>query len=213
MEVETKAQYTGKRPTNKRLQRSRKDDGEKSRERAQLEKTITRKRRLLEDALRCPPALFQFKKRMDLGLKERISEIIKKYRPETRQEKTERLIKEKEHGRTGPKPVIVKFGLKHITKLVEQKRAKLVLIANNVDPIELALILPALCKKMGVSYAIYDTKETLGSLIGMKPSTCLCLCDDVPGLGEVVKEVDEQFAKSYEADMKVWGGKPSPKGQ
>jgi large subunit ribosomal protein L7Ae len=36
----------------------------------------------------------------------------------------------------------LKFGLNHVTTLVENKAAKLVVIAGDVDPIELVLWLP-----------------------------------------------------------------------
>ena len=52
------------------------------------------------------------------------------------------------------KPVVVKFGINHITTLVEEGKAQLVAIAHDVDPIELVVWLPALCKKMGVPYCI-----------------------------------------------------------
>ncbi|KAG2191279.1 hypothetical protein INT46_002418, partial [Mucor plumbeus] len=38
--------------------------------------------------------------------------------------------------------------------MIEAKKAQLVLIADDVDPIELVLWLPALCRKMGIPYAI-----------------------------------------------------------
>lgn len=46
------------------------------------------------------------------------------------------------------KPFNVKYGLNHVIGLIENKKASLVLIANDVDPIELVIFLPALCKKM-----------------------------------------------------------------
>ena len=71
----------------------------------------------------------------------------------------ERLLKEaeaREGGKTvdKKKPVVVKFGINHITTLVESGKAQLVVIAHDVDPIELVIWLPALCKKMGVPYVI-----------------------------------------------------------
>jgi len=50
------------------------------------------------------------------------------------------------------KPYHLKFGLNHVTKLIEEKKAKLVAIANNVDPIELVVWLPNLCKKLDIPY-------------------------------------------------------------
>merc|ERR1711968_394530 len=73
-----------------------------------------------------------------------------KYRPEDKAAKKERLLKEAEAAKSGgsvdkKKPVVVKYGINHITSLVEQKKAKLVVIAHDVDPLELVVWLPALC--------------------------------------------------------------------
>jgi large subunit ribosomal protein L7Ae len=48
---------------------------------------------------------------------------------------------------------------------VEKKKAQLVLIANDVDPIELVIFLPALCRKMGVPYCIVKNKARLGRVV------------------------------------------------
>ena len=57
------------------------------------------------------------------------------------------------------KPIVVKYGLNHVTSLVESKKAELVIIANDVHPIEMVVWLPALCKKMGVPYCIVKDKS------------------------------------------------------
>lgn len=68
--------------------------------------------------------------------------LLAKYKPETLKEKKERLAKAAEQkaksGETsqGSKPYFVKSGLNHITHLIEQKKAQLVIIAHDVDPIE-----------------------------------------------------------------------------
>ena len=54
--------------------------------------------------------------------------------------------------------MVVKFGINHITTLVEEGKAQLVAIAHDVDPIELVVWLPALCKKMGVPYCIVKVR-------------------------------------------------------
>lgn len=56
------------------------------------------------------------------------------------------------------KPIVVKYGINHITNLVESGKAQMVVIAHDVDPIELVVWLPALCKKMGVPYAIVKVR-------------------------------------------------------
>lgn len=57
---------------------------------------------------------------------------------------------------------MVKFGLNHVTTLVEAGKAQLVVIAHDVDPIELVVWLPALCKKMGVPYCIVKVRGCAG---------------------------------------------------
>ena len=53
-----------------------------------------------------------------------------KKQPKKKEEKTKTNIAE------------IKYGLNHITTLIEQKKAKLVIIAHDVDPIELVLWMP-----------------------------------------------------------------------
>lgn len=50
----------------------------------------------------------------------------------------------KKEGKTveSKKPITLKYGLNHVTNLVESKKAKLVVIAHDVDPIELVMWLP-----------------------------------------------------------------------
>lgn len=57
---------------------------------------------------------------------------------------------------------VLKFGINHVTELVESKKAKLVLIASDVDPIELVVWLPTLCRKKNVAFCIVKSKARLG---------------------------------------------------
>ena len=71
--------------------------------------------------------------------------LLHKYRPETKAQKKERLknlaeqkVKAGSEGQAQQtkKPIVVKYGINHVTSLVEEKKAQLVVIANDVDPIE-----------------------------------------------------------------------------
>jgi large subunit ribosomal protein L7Ae len=75
------------------------------------------------------------------------------------------------------KPFFVKYGLNHAVALVEAKKANLVVIAHDVDPIELVVFLPALCRKMGVPYVIVKGKARLGTVVHKKTATVLVLQD------------------------------------
>ena len=57
------------------------------------------------------------------------------------------------------------------TTLIEQKKASLVVIAHDVNPIELVVWLPALCRKMNVPFCIVKGRSRLGQLTNMKNST------------------------------------------
>lgn len=48
-------------------------------------------------------------------------------------------------------------------------------IAHDVDPIELVVWLPALCRKMGVPYCIVKGKARLGAVVHHKTATALAI--------------------------------------
>ena len=112
-------------------------------------------------------------------------------------------------GKVGPKPVVVKFGLNHVTHLVEEKKAKLVIIASDVDPIELVVWLPALCRRMGVPYAIVNNKGRLGAIVGQKKAAAVALTEvkpeDASALAKIAELADSHFANNADARRK-WGG-------
>merc|ERR1712003_283183 len=73
------------------------------------------------------------------------------------------------------KPTVIKYGLNHVTTLIENKSAKLVVIAHDVDPIELVCWMPALCRKKDVPYCIIKGKGRLGQLVHKKAASCVAL--------------------------------------
>ena len=117
--------------------------------------------------------------------------VLAKYSPETRKQKLERIrsTANKEAKNTtekkGDKPVNLKYGLNHVTYLIEQKKAKLVLIANDVDPIETVVFLPTLCKTMDIPFAIVQNKSRLGKLVHKKTAAVVALTDFKDGAAEL----------------------------
>ena len=73
------------------------------------------------------------------------------------------------------RPYHLKFGLNHVTKLIEEKKAKLVVIASNVDPIELVVWLPTLCRKLDIPYCFVHGKARLGQLVHQKNAAVVAL--------------------------------------
>merc|ERR1712139_682028 len=92
------------------------------------------------------------------------------------------------------KPVVIKYGLNHVTQLIEEKKAKLVVIAHDVDPIEIVCWLPALCRKKDVPYCIIKGKSRLGQLVHKKTASCVALT--------TVRQEDKAELDTIAANMK-----------
>ena len=136
---------------------------------------LQRQKKILNLRLKVPPAIAQFSNVLDRNTASQTFKLLNKYKPETKAEKKERLLKEataKEEGKkkedVSKKPYTIKYGLNHVVGLIENKKATLVLIPNDVDPIELVIFLPALCRKMSVPYAIVKGKARLGVVVHKK---------------------------------------------
>jgi len=143
-----------------------------------------------------------------------ILRLCKKYQPETREEKKARLLdmaKQKKDGKEAKakKPQVIKYGLNHVTTLVEQKLAKLVVIAHDVDPIELVVWLPALCRKKGVAYCVIKGKSRLGQLVHKKTASCIALTsvrkEDSGDLESLITAFKGQYNDNLEGRRR-WGG-------
>ncbi|CAK7894369.1 60S ribosomal protein L8-B [[Candida] anglica] len=178
---------------------------------------LQRQKKILSLRLKVPPAIAQFQNTLDRNTAAQTLKLFNKYRPETSAEKKERLTKEaaavaegKSAKDASPKPVVVKYGLNHVVSLIENKKAKLVLIANDVDPIELVVFLPALCRKMGVPYAIVKGKARLGTLVHKKTSSVAALTEvaseDESELAKLISTINSNFIEKYEDSRRHWGG-------
>jgi len=171
---------------------------------------IQRQKRILMQRLKVPPTINQFTQTVEKNQAAKLLKLLSKYSPETRAEKKDRLKKEAEgeSGKTA-KPVHLKFGLNHVTTLVEENRAKLVVIAHDTDPIEMVVYLPALCRKKGVPFCFIRGKAALGKLCHMKTATCVAVTDvrkeDVADLDAMSKQFKTQY-NDNEKLRRVWGG-------
>jgi len=163
--------------------------------------------------------------------------LLNKYRPETRKAKKSRLqgeakriaaakkaaqekMKEsKEPAKTKlevpaskkkRKPKVVKYGLKHVTDLVESRKAKLVIIAHDVDPLELVLWLPTLCKKKDVPYMIVKGKANLGKVVHKKTASVLAITQvkkaHQKDLDNLIQKARDNYNSRYAELVKKTGG-------
>jgi len=175
---------------------------------------LQRMKKIMLMRLRVPPAVNQFNCAIDKNQATAVLRLFKKYVPETAPEKKKRLMEMAQIKKDGgevktKKPVVVKFGLNHVTDLIEQKQAKLVVIAHDVDPIELVVWMPTLCRKKDVPYCIIKSKSRLGQLVHKKTASCVCLTavrqEDKQELEQLASNFKAQFNDNVELRRK-WGG-------
>jgi large subunit ribosomal protein L7Ae len=174
---------------------------------------LQRQKRVLSMRLKVPPQVNQFMtKTLDKNQAETLFKLLLKYRPEDKKQKKDRLKAEAEARAAGKepekkKPIVVKYGINHITNLIESGKAQMVVIAHDVDPLELVVWLPALCKKMGVPYAIVKCKARLGAIVHKKTATALALTAVKNEDQREFAKLADSFKASYNEGPRVqWGG-------
>jgi large subunit ribosomal protein L7Ae len=89
----------------------------------------------------------------------------------------------------------VRKGTNETTKAVERAQAKLVVIAEDVDPPEVVAHLPLLCEERKIPYVYVPSKEKLGDAVGIDvsaASACIVNEGDAGGLvKEIIKRVEQ----------------------
>jgi len=176
---------------------------------------LQRQRQVLLKRLKVPPAVNQFKNALSKGDAKVLFTLLDKYKPETHIQKKERLKALAAAGPqakpAGSKPKVVKYGLNHVTNLIEKREAKLVIIAHDVDPLELVLWLPTLCRKKDIPYVIVKSKARLGRVVNKKTAAVLAITDvhqkEQPDLALLVQKARDLFNSRYPQMMKTSGGK------
>nr|ANM86131.1 60S ribosomal protein L7a [Stygiella incarcerata] len=176
---------------------------------------IQRQRRILQQRLKVPPALNMFTKTMEKNMAVNLFKFLAKYKPEDKLEKKTRLREEATAAEKGEKvektkPFMLKYGLNHVVALAEAKKAKLVVIAHDVQPIELVVFLPTLCRKMDIPFCIVKGKSRLGQLVHKKNASCVAITDVKPeDKGEftrLIESVRASFNDRFSEFRKMWGG-------
>lgn len=62
-------------------------------------------------------------------------------------------------------------GTNEVTKVVERQQAALVVLAEDVEPVEVVAHLPVLCDEKKIPYAYVPLKDELGKSVGLPVST------------------------------------------
>ena len=155
-----------------------------------------------------PPTFNQFTQDLDHQAATQLFKLAHKYRPETKQEKQQRLLtldEKKDAGKGDAptkRPPFLRAGVNTVTTLVENQKAQLVVIAHDVDPIELVVFLPALCHKLGVPCCIIKGKAKLRHLVHRK--TCIVVTftqvnwEDKRALAKLVEAIRTNYNDRYD---------------
>merc|ERR1711943_41127 len=172
---------------------------------------LQRQRRILYQRLKVPPAITQFTRTVDKNTATDLFKMLNKYRPESNEQKEERrkAAAEGKGAAAKAKDNSVKCGINQIARLVESKKATMVVIAHDVDPIELVVWLPALCRKMDVPYCIVKGKARLGQVVYKKTATALAFTavksEDQGAFAKIVDNVKSNFNDREDVNRR-WGG-------
>jgi large subunit ribosomal protein L7Ae len=89
----------------------------------------------------------------------------------------------------------VRKGTNETTKAIERAQAKLVVIAEDVQPPEVVAHLPLLCEERKIPYMFVPSKEKIGNAIGIDvPASAACVVKEGESVGlvkEIIGRVDQ----------------------
>jgi len=179
---------------------------------------LQRQKAILYERLKIPPTINQFRSNLlDRQTATQLLKTLDKYRPESKKAKKDRLNKQAKSKASGKevtpakRPPVVRYGVNTVTTLVEQKKAQLVVVAADVDPIEIVMHLPALCRKMGIPYCVLrGGRARLGHVTRKKTCSAVAITqvnpEDRVNLTKLVDVIRTNFNERYDEIRRHWGG-------
>lgn len=83
----------------------------------------------------------------------------------------------------------IRKGTNETTKAVERGKAKLVLIAENIQPPEIVAHLPLLCDERKAPYVYVPEKQKIGEALGITVSSAAATIEEPGDAENLVKEI------------------------
>jgi large subunit ribosomal protein L7Ae len=105
-------------------------------------------------------------------------------------ELTERIYQAVEGAKSTGK---IKKGINEVTKAIEKGSAKFVVFAADVNPPEIVMHLPLLCKEKGIPCAKSGTKEELGAAAGLTVPTVAVAVVQEGESKDLIKQIAEEL--------------------
>ncbi|KNH07941.1 L7a [Perkinsela sp. CCAP 1560/4] len=169
-----------------------------------------REKRVLERRMKVPPAVHQFRNVIDKDTKKALLTFLAKYAVTAADKKAKEEGKLDKAALRKQKQNELVFGIQEVTKAVETRKASMVAIAHDVDPLELVLWLPQLCIAHDIPYCIVKSKSELGQLVGVKTCTAVALKNirnaDQSVFEKLQASVKTKFNDRFEEIRRSWGG-------
>ena len=92
----------------------------------------------------------------------------------------------------------IKKGSNEVTKAIEKGIAKLVVVANDVNPPEVIMHIQPLCEEKSIPVVIVQSKEELGAAAGLSVSTAAVAIIQEGDAKNVIKDIASKINKSSE---------------
>lgn len=94
----------------------------------------------------------------------------------------------------------IEKGVNETTKAIERGTAKLVIIAEDVNPKEITQHLPLLCQEKGIAFTFVDSKKKLGTSVGINVATAAVAIVEA---GEATSQLAQFTKGSKETRLKA----------
>ncbi len=92
----------------------------------------------------------------------------------------------------------VRKGTNETTKAVERGQAKMVVIAEDVDPPEVVAHLPILCEERKIPYVFVPSKAKLGASVGIEVNAAAACIIEAGEASDLIKEIATRIMKIKE---------------
>jgi large subunit ribosomal protein L7Ae len=88
----------------------------------------------------------------------------------------------------------IRVGTNEVTKSSERAEAKLVVMAEDVDPVEILVHVPMLCEEKRIPYVYVGKKQRLGQSAGLSKSAASVAVVEPGDAKALLDEISAQFA-------------------